>query len=44
MAMLMPKYAVHSDYMHMREYAEEDADENLIHINHIEILAKNGHF
>ena len=27
------EYAVHADYVHMREYA--DADENLIHIMHI---------
>ena len=27
--------AVHADYAHMREYADADADENLIHIIHI---------
>ena len=27
------EYAVHADYVHMREYA--DVDENLIHIIHI---------
>ena len=30
MAMRMQKYAVHADYAHIREYA----DENLIHIPH----------
>ena len=30
MAMRMRKYAVHADYAHIREYA----DENLIHIPH----------
>ena len=29
------EYAVHADYAHMREYADADADENLIHIIHI---------
>ena len=29
------EYAVHADYAHMRKYADADADENLIHINHI---------
>ena len=29
----MQEYAVHADCSHMREYA--DADENIIHINHI---------
>ena len=36
------EYAVHADYSHMRKYA--DADENLIHIIHIWIFAKNGNF
>ena len=29
----MREYTVHVDYVHIRDYA--DADENLIHINHI---------
>ena len=29
------EYVVHADYAHMREYADADVDENLIHINHI---------
>ena len=29
------EYAVHADCAHMREYADVDADENLIHIIHI---------
>ena len=33
MAMQMREYMVHVDYVHIRDYA--DADENLIHINHI---------
>ena len=41
MAMWMQEYAVHADHAHIREYA--DADENLIHINYIEILTKNCH-
>ena len=36
MAMRMQKYAVHADYAHMREYADADAGENLIHIIHIQ--------
>ena len=39
--MRMREYAVHADYAHICEYA--DADENLIHIIHIYIYAKNGH-
>ena len=26
------EHAVHADYVHMREYADADADKNLIHI------------
>ena len=29
------EYAVHADCAHMREYADADADENIIHIIHI---------
>ena len=29
------EYVVHADYAYMREYADGDADENLIHINHM---------
>ena len=36
------EYAVHADYANMREYA--DAGENLNHIIHIYIYAKNGNF
>ena len=42
MDMRLREYAVHADFGHIREFA--DADDNLIHINHIEILAKNGNF
>ena len=38
----MQEYAVHADYAHIRKYAY--ADENLIHIIHIWIFAKNGNF
>ena len=31
-----------ADYVHIRKFA--DADKNLIHIIHIEIFSKNGHF
>ena len=33
MALRTREYAVHADYAHIRKYA--DADETLIHINHI---------
>ena len=38
MAIRMREYAVHADFAHIRKYA--DADENLIHIIHIQIFAK----
>ena len=41
MAMQLREYAVDADYAHIQEYT--DADENLIHINHTHILAKNCH-
>ena len=37
----MREYAVHADYAHMHKYA--DADENLIHMNQIQIFAHPMH-
>ena len=39
--MRMREYGAHADYAHMREYA--DADENLIHMNQIQIFAHPMH-
>ena len=30
------EYTVHANYAHMRDYADADAGENLIHIIHIQ--------
>ena len=35
MAIQLREYALHADYAHMRKYADADAYENLIPINHI---------
>ena len=41
MARRMQEYAVHADYAHIHECADADPDENLIHIIHVGIFAKN---